>query len=95
RAGGAADGAAADADAGAENRHPEAARLLFSEDPGRFLVSVRPEDRERFEQSLSGSPLRLVGTTIAEKRMRATFRGKVVVDASLDALERAFKTPIA
>jgi phosphoribosylformylglycinamidine synthase II len=81
-------------DSGVRGRRPEAATLLFAEDPGRFLVSVRPEDRERFERSLSGSPLRLVGTTTAERRMRATLRGKTVVDASLDELERAFKTPI-
>ncbi len=71
-----------------------AARLLFSEVPGRLLVAVRAEDRERFERSMSGEPCRLIGKTSVEARLRATLAGKALIDLGLDALERAFKTPI-
>jgi phosphoribosylformylglycinamidine synthase subunit PurSL len=75
--------------------YPEAAALLFAEDGGRFLVSIRPEDRERFERSMAGLPTALLGVATAEPRLRATLAGRVALDASLDGLERAYKTPIA
>jgi len=75
--------------------YPEAASLLFAEDPGRFLVSIRREDRERFERSLAGLSFAMIGETSAEPRILVSSRGAVVADAALGAVERAFKTPIA
>jgi phosphoribosylformylglycinamidine synthase subunit PurSL len=80
---------------GAAGNYPEAAALLFAEDTGRFLVSIRPEDRERFERSMAGLPAALVGEATAEPRLRASLGGKTVLDAGLDAIESAYKTPIA
>jgi phosphoribosylformylglycinamidine synthase subunit PurSL len=74
---------------------PKAARALFAEDPGRLLVSIRSEDRERFERMAVGLGVRLIGEVKREPRLRATLGGRVVLDAALPALERAFKTPIA
>jgi phosphoribosylformylglycinamidine synthase II len=71
-----------------------AAGILFAEDSGRFVVSVRREDRERFEKSMERSAVRLLGETTDEGRLVATLAGKAVLDAGLDELERAFKTPI-
>ena len=75
--------------------YPDAAALLFAEDSGRFLVSIRREDRERFERSMGGLPLALVGETTAEPRLRASLDGKAVLDVGLAEIERAYKTPIA
>jgi len=80
---------------GDEPRYPDAPCLLFAEDPGRFLVSVRPEDRERFETGMAGLPVALVGEVVASPRLRARLRGELVLDAQLAEIERAFKTPIA
>jgi len=77
------------------SKYPEAACLLFAEDTGRFLVSLRPEDRERFERGMAGLPVALVGKVVAEPRLTARLEGKTVLDASLDEIERAYKTPIA
>ncbi|HSV57222.1 MAG TPA: AIR synthase-related protein [Magnetospirillaceae bacterium] len=76
------------------NPPPDAARLLFCESPSRFLVSVRPEDRERFERSFRGLPHRLLGTTTAKSRLVFRLAGRAVLDAPLDKLEAAYKTPI-
>jgi len=75
--------------------YPEAAALLFAEDTGRFLVSIRKEDRERFEVSMSGVALSLLGQVTAEPRLCARLGEAMVLDASLDELERAYKTPLA
>jgi len=71
-----------------------ACRLLFSEAPHRILVSVRPEDRERFERTLAGSPLVLLGRTTAEPRLRALLGGATILDAGLADIAKAWKTAI-
>jgi hypothetical protein len=58
-------------------------------------VSIRPEDRERFERGMAGLPCRLLGETTREPRLRVSLAGRAVLDAALPALEQAFKTPIA
>ena len=75
--------------------YPDPAVLLFAEDTGRFLVSIRSEDRERFERSMAGLPCALLGEATTERRIRASLGGKPLLDASLDELKRAYKTPIA
>jgi phosphoribosylformylglycinamidine synthase len=80
---------------GLSGEFPDAAALLFAEDTGRFLVSIRLEDRERFERSMSGRPVAFLGEAIPEPRLRARLGGKIVLDASLAEIERAYKTPIA
>ena len=73
----------------------QAVRLLFCETPSRLLVSVRPEDRERFERSFSGLPHRLLGTTTGEPRLRFSLAGSEILAATLEGIEAAYKTPIA
>jgi phosphoribosylformylglycinamidine synthase len=75
--------------------YPDAATLLFAEDAGRFLVSIRSEDRERFERSMALLPCALLGEATAENRLRASLGGKPLLDAPLDEIKRAYKTPIA
>ena len=78
-----------------ETGYSDRAALLFAEDTGRFLVSVRPEDRERFERSIAGLPVALIGETTAEPRLRVRLGGVMILDAGLDEIELAYKTPIA
>ena len=75
--------------------YADAPSLLFAEDTGRFLVSIRPEDRERFERSMASLPVALIGEATIEPRLRATLGGRLVLDASLTDIESAYKTPIA
>lgn len=70
------------------------ARALFSESGGRFVVSIRREDRERFEETMSGLPFRWIGRTLPEPRFELFVDRKPAVRTTLDALERAFGTPI-
>ncbi|HOX48245.1 MAG TPA: AIR synthase-related protein, partial [Spirochaetales bacterium] len=93
--GGAGGSAAGGAAVSAASPGGIAPRLLFSEAPGRLLVSVRPEDRERFERSMAGEACRLVGRTCAEPRIGALLQGAAVLDLGLDEALAAFKTPIS
>jgi phosphoribosylformylglycinamidine synthase len=80
---------------GQASLYPQAAVRLFSEDPGRFIVAVRKDDRERFERSLAGRRFALIGETTEEPRLRISHRGLCAIDAAVAELEQAFKTPIA
>jgi phosphoribosylformylglycinamidine synthase len=65
-------------------------RFLFSESNGRFLVTVRAEDAERFEACLDGLPLERVGRVCSEPGLRILGGERSYVWDSGD-LSRAFK----
>ncbi|MFH2114684.1 MAG: AIR synthase-related protein [Spirochaetota bacterium] len=79
-----------------DNQTPgSAARALFSESGGRFVVSIRQEDRERLEETLSGLPFRLIGQTTDEPGFSISLAGKTMIQTSLDGIRQAFMTPIS
>ncbi len=73
----------------------DAARLLFSESASRFLVSVRPGDRERFEATMRGAAFARAGVTLEKREIRVTLEGVEILGIGLDRVEAAFKAPIA
>jgi phosphoribosylformylglycinamidine synthase subunit PurSL len=72
----------------------EAARLLFCESPSRFVVSVRPEDRERFESTMRDSPFAMIGMVTERNRLDISYKNETVLELGLKDIEKAFKTPI-
>ncbi len=70
--------------------------LLFSESPGRFVVTVRPDRAAAFEAALDGAPFARVGrvTETPELVLRG-LEGRVVVRAGVEALKRAWQAPLA
>ncbi len=71
-----------------------AARALFCESGGRFVVSIRRQDRERFEATLRGSPHRYIGETTKQELLSIKIEDKEAIRVSLESIENAFKTPI-
>lgn len=71
-----------------------AARALFAETGGRFVVSIRREDRERFEDTMSGCAWRFAGELTDSGRLELIADGVTVLAVDLSDIERAFKTPI-
>ena len=82
------------ADSIAGGAAPDAARrwlaALYSESPSRFVVSVKPEHRARFEELLGGQALR-IGATTAEPRLRISGQGRRLVDVPVAELEQAWR----
>ncbi len=70
-------------------------RALFAETGGRFIVSVRREDRERFEQTMSGTACYLVGTVEQSGYMVITHKADVLVRIPLARLIHSFKKTFA
>jgi phosphoribosylformylglycinamidine synthase len=63
---------------------------LFSESQSRFLVSVRPEDRERFA-AVMGDRAECLGRVAGHGRMRVEWGGKVVVEVAVSRLLEAWR----
>lgn len=85
-----------DLDLGEACRHAELSpeRFLFSESNGRFLVTVRAGDRDRFETCFDGLPLTRVGTIDAQPRLKIVFEDRSFAwDTAV--LCRAFKETLA
>jgi phosphoribosylformylglycinamidine synthase len=69
--------------------------FLFSESNGRFVVTVAPQRRERFEACLAGLPAVAVGTVSAEPRLRLSVGTRRRVDLAAAELAAAFKETLA
>ena len=63
---------------------------LYSESHSRFVVTVKPEHRARFEEILGGDAVR-IGETTAAARFRIAHRGRTLVDCACADLERAWQ----
>ena len=68
---------------------------LFSESPGRFLITTAPPDAERFEQQFDRTACRRVGRVRADGRLRVQIGGTVRLDLGLGELKVAFKETLA
>jgi phosphoribosylformylglycinamidine synthase len=65
-------------------------RLLFCETPSRFLVSVGPRDRKRWERAMAGVPMGLLGEVLAEPRVRISASGAPVAEVEVADIRRAW-----
>ncbi len=70
------------------------ARLVFSETPSRFIISVDPQNQARFAGVFAGIQCAHIGTVLAEQNVVITHRGRCVVSLPLSQVERAWKEPI-
>ncbi|MEW6265265.1 MAG: AIR synthase-related protein [Thermodesulfobacteriota bacterium] len=68
-------------------------RMLFSESTGRFLVSLRPSDRGRFEQIMAGLPWACLGRVRADRVLSIRSSQKEIVRVNIETLAAAFKRP--
>jgi len=64
---------------------------FYAESAGRFLVSVAPVQRARFEEVLKGQPLYLLGEVRADDKFKISRRGQNRIEASLGELQAAWQ----
>jgi len=57
---------------------------LYSESPGRFLVSVAPEHRERLEALFRNQPLQLLGEVRPDRTLVIRRQGRTLMKAALE-----------
>ncbi|MDY6824271.1 MAG: AIR synthase-related protein [Thermodesulfobacteriota bacterium] len=69
-------------------------RLLFSESPGRFIVTIAPNDRQEAEALFDGCAFACVGMVTDEPVLRITGgNGGRIVETGVDELKQAWKRP--
>jgi len=68
---------------------------MFSESPGRFLISVHEKDASAFETALSGFPYARVGQVEEAPRLRVKgLQERLVIDTDIWELKKAWQTPL-
>ncbi|MGQ9687558.1 MAG: AIR synthase-related protein [Desulfobaccales bacterium] len=66
---------------------------LYSESAGRFLVSVAPGQRRRFEEIFQGQLYHLLGEVRPDRQFILKRRGRLLLTADLDDLLQAWTAP--
>lgn len=70
-------------------------KILFSESPGRFVISVAPMHKDRFEESMKGIAYGLVGEVTSTTQLFITgIDGRTILKEGLDDLEIAWREPM-
>ena len=67
---------------------------LFSESNGRLLLEVPASKTEAFEELMGDSPHSCIGAVKKDRRLTVTKDGATLLEADLDALIGAWKTPL-
>jgi len=70
------------------------ATLLFSESQSRLLVTIRPEDRERFEGFFSGKDVACIGTVRDDQKIVFKDGNRTVCEVQCDEAKRAWQEPL-
>jgi phosphoribosylformylglycinamidine synthase len=69
--------------------------LLFSESQSRFVLTVAPENRKKFEEILSGCAAAQVGKVITEGVLMINgLKGNLVIQADINELKAAWQKPL-
>lgn len=71
--------------------HDSRAAFLFNESCGRFVVSVKPEEEESFQNFFEGIACAYLGEVKSDPILRVQDVGLVIVDAPLTDLQKAWK----
>jgi phosphoribosylformylglycinamidine synthase II len=64
--------------------------ILFSESPGRFVVSVSPVNVERFEKAMQGAICAKAGRVRGDKRFLIRRAGQVLINDSIEDIREAY-----
>ncbi|MEW6721894.1 MAG: phosphoribosylformylglycinamidine synthase subunit PurL [Candidatus Micrarchaeota archaeon] len=64
--------------------------VLFSESPGRFVVSVRPENLEKFERRMQGTVCRRAGRVRGDKRFLIRRGEQIIINDSIEDIRQAY-----
>ena len=69
--------------------------LLFSESQSRFVVTVRPEDVEKFEGQMAGTVFARVGDVVDGHELSFFKDGNKLFSRDIKELKKAWKSPLA
>ena len=65
---------------------------LYSESQGRLVVTVNPENRERFEATMGQNMYKIVGRVRGDNQFKITKGGERVVETTVDKMTESYKS---
>jgi phosphoribosylformylglycinamidine synthase len=65
---------------------------LYSESQGRLVITVSPENKERFEKVMGQNMYAMVGKVRGDNQFRITQKGKNVVDTTIGKMTESYKS---
>jgi len=69
--------------------------LLFSESQSRFVVTISPKSKDKFEEIMEGSIIRKVGSvTPGDTFTIIGIHGNIIVEENIDELKRVWQKPL-
>ncbi|MBI5046416.1 phosphoribosylformylglycinamidine synthase, partial [Candidatus Micrarchaeota archaeon] len=68
--------------------------LLFSESAGRFVVSVHPDNLEKFEKAMHGAIFSKVGRVRGDRRFIIRSGDKIIINDAVDTFKEAYNKGI-
>ncbi|MBS3809053.1 MAG: phosphoribosylformylglycinamidine synthase [Desulfobacterales bacterium] len=86
-------GVSADLDLIPARQDLRADHLLFSETPGRFIVTVNSENQMEFESLFKEHPFACIGAVTKEPRLEITRQGETLADVLTADLKSTWKQP--
>lgn len=66
-------------------------KLLYSESAGRLIVTVAPENQERFEKIMKDHPVEKIGKVKGGNLEIKGLEGQEIIDLPVDTLEERYK----
>ncbi|MBI3118004.1 MAG: phosphoribosylformylglycinamidine synthase subunit PurL [Candidatus Hydrogenedentes bacterium] len=67
---------------------------LFSETPGRFVATIRPENQTEFEARMQGQSVHFLGRVTGEDEFNIARDGQTLVRAKVGELKQAWQRPL-
>ncbi|MDY6905049.1 MAG: AIR synthase-related protein [Thermodesulfobacteriota bacterium] len=69
-------------------------RIIFSESPGRFLVTIAPEDKAEVETLFEGAVFACIGSVVEHPALTVNgSSGGPIIEVNVDELKQAWKEP--
>ncbi len=69
--------------------------ILFSETASRFVVTVHPQDKKRFEKILAGNSVSEIGFVTGDESFRITgLKDQLIINEKIGKLKKAWQTPL-
>ena len=69
----------------------EVEKILYSESPSRFLVTISPENKRRFEKILKGNVFSQIGRVVNEKRLKVFFKKRSIINEDIFRLKKSWQ----
>ncbi|MBW2689921.1 MAG: phosphoribosylformylglycinamidine synthase, partial [Deltaproteobacteria bacterium] len=70
-------------------------KLLYSESASRLLVTVKPDNKERFETLFVGQALACIGQVSSDEYLKIRdLQGEILIRSTIDDLKEAWQSPL-